>query len=308
MIPIFIETDLHDDVDDVGALAVAHTLARAGAVDLLGINVNTTSVWGPRLVSAINRYYGVDTPIGVLQPPSETLGPQEFVRATSRLFGTDTTAPVASGVTLLRHTFAAAGERGVTMVSLGFFGNLTELLDSGPDAISPLSGAELARRSIARTVVMGGCFAGADQTATSLPEYNFADAPNLTREFLREWPGPIDFIGWEVGQDVITGRELLKAHGRESPVFTAYQLHSGYGTGRPSWDLIAVFLAVCPEWPAFDWSAPGTVSIDHRAVTVWNSDPHGDHRFAVRRHEIGEIARVIDHYLLQPSRFTARQC
>lgn len=299
MIPLFVETDIHDDVDDVGALAVAHVLELAGRIRLQGINVNTASVWGPRLVRAINRYYGSDVPVGAQIPASGSTGPEEFVRGTSRLFGTDDAQPDDEAIALFRRVLAGAPEGGITVVSLGFFGNLTGLLASGPDEVSPLTGAELVRRAVARTVVMGGCFGGGPADAAALPEYNFAEDPERTRVFLRDWPGPIDFVGWETGYDVVTGRGLLAAHGRESPVSTAYQLHSGFGNGRPSWDLIAVLLAADPGWEAFEWSGCGEAGIDGLAVTSWVPGVHGRHRHAIRRAAPEEVAAELDALLLR---------
>lgn len=44
--PIFIDTDIFSDVDDIGAIAVANTLHNCGIVDLQAVIINTPSKYG----------------------------------------------------------------------------------------------------------------------------------------------------------------------------------------------------------------------------------------------------------------------
>ena len=63
---IILETDMTFDVDDVGALAVLHTLADGGRANVLAVNYNEVHPNGSRAIGAINTWYGrPDLPVGL---------------------------------------------------------------------------------------------------------------------------------------------------------------------------------------------------------------------------------------------------
>ena len=49
-------------------------------------------------------------------------------------------------------------DNSVTIVTVGFLSNISELLNSGPDKFSKLSGVELVRKKVAQWVAMAGSF------------------------------------------------------------------------------------------------------------------------------------------------------
>lgn len=298
-VPILIETDLCDDVDDAGALAVAHALADDGLVQILGIGINTSGHWSHSAARVFNRYYGrPDLPVGILHPITDEIGPEDYARAVSRMHqGTPAPTCLPRAVDVLREALERAEDGTVTVISIGYFGNLVALLDSSADETSTRTGAELVGTKVARTLVMGGVFgtrALPEQGPEPVAETNFAYDVDQTARFLGEWPGPIDFVGWETAADVITGRTLPLTQGDGSPIAIAYALHSGRGTGRPSWDLLAVMLSASELEGHIAWSEPGTVAVDDIARTVWTARADGDHRYAKVVSTATEIADVID--------------
>jgi inosine-uridine nucleoside N-ribohydrolase len=63
--PIILDTDMSIDVDDVGALCVAHALEDLGEAKILAITHDTGLSEGVGAVSVINHYYGRDhIPLG----------------------------------------------------------------------------------------------------------------------------------------------------------------------------------------------------------------------------------------------------
>ena len=64
---LLIDTDLFADVDDVGALAVAHAYARRGACRIAAIVLDTPSRHGVPAVRAINAFYDADVPVGAFR-------------------------------------------------------------------------------------------------------------------------------------------------------------------------------------------------------------------------------------------------
>ena len=134
---------MYTDFDDVGALAVLHTLADAGECEILGTVVSTRKSPATGMVELINGFYGrADLPIGA--PRGLGLGPDvdpdalknasykiyaETVAAHPKLrFPTGDAVPDANEV--YRRLLAAAPDGSVTIVTVGFTTNLRRLLET----------------------------------------------------------------------------------------------------------------------------------------------------------------------------------
>ena len=63
-VDIIVDTDLSIDVDDVGAMCVAHALVDRGEARLLAVIHDTALPEGVGAVSVINEYYGRQIPLG----------------------------------------------------------------------------------------------------------------------------------------------------------------------------------------------------------------------------------------------------
>ncbi|EOD20735.1 hypothetical protein EMIHUDRAFT_229346 [Emiliania huxleyi CCMP1516] len=67
---IIIDTDMSIDVDDVGALCLAHALQDRNKAEILAVTHNTGLEQGVGAVSVINHYFGRDDiPIGAYRGP-----------------------------------------------------------------------------------------------------------------------------------------------------------------------------------------------------------------------------------------------
>ena len=286
-------------VDDVGALCVLHALVDNGEAQLLAAVHNSDSPRGVDALAAINAYFGrpavpvgaysggigdptntsYASPWGFQRPPPARpwqVGPyvddlvEQFpsrVRTASEADG--------SALAVLRRTLRAAAPSSVTIVSVGYLTNLHDLLRSGADDESPLTGIELVRASVARLVVMGGRhtfhigdpvewnLAGADHGISvcanrSCGAYNNLGA--ISNATLALWPTDVErvFIDFETGVKVWTGGVLALSAPDDSPCRRAYQvfcsvnLHWCQGTSRCSWDIQAAVYAVrgTEEWYA----------------------------------------------------------
>lgn len=287
---VFIETDIQMDVDDVGALALAIGLERRGVIRIAGVGVNTRSRWGARAVERMKTAYGAEFPVGVLRPLDDTVvGERDYARLLGEDVPSDADWPDAHE--LLKAILEAADDGSVRVVSIGFYGNLVRLLSTG-SAADRVAAGRLVGAKVRSTIVMGGLFPRGR-------EFNFVEEPATTRDFLAAWPTPIDFIGQEVGNEVITGRDLSQALGAEHPVAVAYRAYCGEGAGRPSWDLIAVYAAAFPAWRALAWSAPGHVSVNAEdGANDFVADPHGPHRYALLAAPANTVAAALDDVLL----------
>ncbi|SEE97436.1 nucleoside hydrolase [Ruania alba] len=291
---LYLESDFYMDVDDVAALAIALTLHTAGKIDLIGFGVNADNEWGARCAEVVTYPYDVDLPVGVrggiMEEPDRR--PYDHSRTLCESYSEVPRRHPSDGTAALRRALAAAAPGSVTVASVGFMDNLVGLLDSGPDEHSDLAGVDLIRRSVGRTVMMGGVF-------PSGREHNLAWRPALTRSVLERWPGPIELVGFEAADQVVIGRDLADDLGQESPVALAFRLFEEFAgrTGRPSWDPLTVYLAAFGECELVEWSEPGRLTLDDDGTNHFHPEPGGPHKYAIPRVGPEQLARELDGWL-----------
>lgn len=242
-LPLLVDTDICAAVDDVAALAMANAMHTRGEVRLLGVMVNTRGDAGAAAVDVVNTYYGhPDIPIGALQPTDASICEEyahDYVGRLVERFPHDLRggSSASNAVRLYRQLLAREKKGSVVIVSLGAATNLAALLDSGPDAFSPLSGAELVRDKVARTVLMGGQYPRSDA-----PEFNFLLDPAGARRVMRDWPAPLVLSGGETFVKI--GKRVSTLGPADSPVRATFEI--GFGTGIDSeiWDVLPLLYAV----------------------------------------------------------------
>lgn len=306
---IIFDTDIGGDCDDAGALALLHRLCNKGEAELLAVTACYATPYVAGCIDAINTYFGRIVPIGVnYAKKSKNRGVyagelcDNFPnRYPADKFGTDQAAP--DTLTVLRKTLAAAEDHSVTLVVTGTLSSMAKLIVSGADASSPLTGKELVRNKIVRTVVMGGRFFeswpmtifpdGNDSGMHVTWEWNirgtgYGDAKTVCDE----WVGELIFSSYEIGSYIRTMVGYPSRAEEDDPVARAYDLHNG-GAGRCSWDLTAMLDAVRPGryWNYHEY---GRVSVDEELVTHWTHDETRKHTFLLPKTDYEEIRRIID--------------
>ncbi|TVY12826.1 hypothetical protein LARI1_G009161 [Lachnellula arida] len=244
---IIIDTDIFSDVDDSGALLLASTLDN---VNLLAVNVNYPSSYSALAASAILAHYGhPDVPVGLSRPITNDsffddwafeLG--EYASKVAYHWSNGT-LPWGSAekawepVELYRKILSEQEDGNVTIASIGFFDNLSGLLNSTADSYSALSGPELIAAKVSELVIMGGEY-------PSGSEYNFYGGnPALTAHVVNNWQGRITFSGSELGGNVTSGAPLTVEGPESDPVRAAYRWYIGYNNSRYSWDPLTVLYA-----------------------------------------------------------------
>ena len=249
---VILDTDLGIDVDDAGALAVLHALADKGEARILATVANVNDPYAPGALDAINTYYGrPDIPVGrnthkqysVATPWWRGYAPR-FVRNLALEFPNDTdTHNLKSAVSVYRKALAAQPDGSVTVISVGFMQNLADLLASGSDGYSNLSGTALIKRKVKHLVVMGGTYPRSDKDLYLRGGRDISPAPAI--RVLEDWPTTIVFTAGNVCGDISTGQTLARKTPRSNPVRAAYTLFNNReGAGRDSWDLCSVLYAV----------------------------------------------------------------
>jgi inosine-uridine nucleoside N-ribohydrolase len=301
---IILDTDIDSDVDDVEAVAMVHALADQKKVNLLGVIVTSDDPYAPLCVSAINKYFGrPKVPIGFLKNQREIIHREryKYTKQISEEFphGLKSHEKAEDAVLLYRKLLSKSPDSSVVIVTIGHLSSLQNLLKSGADKISSLSGKELVEKKVAKWLCMGGLFPAGK-------EANFFNPDPLSTVYcLQHWNKPVTFAGWEIGKNVITGGQYLKDKiPVKSPVYRAYQLYNNFA-GRSSWDQIAVFLLLDESKKYFDTVKDGYCEVKDDGSNKWMTDkdsPYQEYLVFKPNADQKELAKVIDDMVLNIAR------
>ena len=296
---LIIDTDISDDCDDTGALAIANAAQDDGKVDLLGVMVDTPSKWGAPAVDAIDTYYGHgNIPIGTLKPNNDAVDTPNYAQVLAQQFPnslhTGTRAPNATA--LYREILARQPDHSVTIAGIGFETNLENLLKSGPDQYSKLSGTALVAQKVKQLVLMGGGY-------PSGHEFNFDSYPSATQYVVNNWPTRVVFDGLEVGNTVYTGSQLFTQTPVTDPVRKAYEIYVGDGNNRNSWDPSTVFYSIYGNDGLFTLNSdPGSNQVAADGSNTWVSSPVKDQNYLIKTAPDATIAQALSNLMVQPPR------
>ena len=310
-IKILFDTDIGGDCDDAGAMAVMHELANRRECEILAVTHCCAGPYNAGCIDAINRYFGrPDIPVGVFHPEDNVITHWRDVYARSvaerfpNRFSGGEKCP--GTVEIMRKTLVAAKDGEVTLVVTGALHSMRRLLESAPDQISPLSGAELICRKICRTVIMGGRFhkhwpepivLGGGYVVDS--EFNIACDIPAAQKVCDQWPGELIFCSYEIGFALHTGVQLQTQANPENPVRVAYEVwgqQSGE-VGRESWDPATMLYAIRPDVGYWKLHEYGRIRTADNGVTTWEKDPSARHTFLVENAPLEEVRRILDELL-----------
>lgn len=278
---LIFDTDIGNDCDDAMALALIHALQNRGACELLAVTLTNPDPRAGRMVDAINTFYGrPDIPIGInsASPHAER----------SRYLGVVPEFPhdfdperAPSALSLIRRTLAGADDHSVVLVQVGFFTNLADLLESGPDEWSGLSGIDLVRAKVASVSLMAGAFHPV-WGENYFPEYNVKFDVVAAEKVARLWPTPMVWSGAEIGEAVRYPAVSIDedfGYVTKHPVKEAYQRYNPTPHERPCYDLTSVLQAVWPDRGYFELSRPGRVDVLPDSFTRFRAAENGRDRY-----------------------------
>lgn len=270
-IPVFLDTDIGPDCDDVGALAILNLLCDRGSARLIGATHCTGSPYGLSAISAVNTAFGRAVPMGTCQDKT-FLADGPALCYTPTIASTfahrcPPEAPQRSAVEALCEALEAQVDASVTLTAIGPQNNLAAFLRDGT------AGALIARK-VRRLVLMAGRFEG---EGAQQAEWNIEQDAEAARLVALRWPGEVIYCPFETGESVLTGG-CLTEYG-QNPVALAYRLFTRGGMLRPSWDLIAVYYAVLGESGLWSLSEPGVVTVGKNGVTRFEPQAGGKHRY-----------------------------
>lgn len=289
VVPVILDTDIGNDIDDVLALQMLLNYEKQSKVDILGITISKSNPMTVAYLDGYCRFNGMpDVPLGYAyggvnpEPYSylpitlDTLVEGKRVLDPERTL----TAAIPEAYRLMRQLLAKQRDSSVAMVVVGPLTNLSRLLASEPDAYSPLTGMELVESKVRMLSVMAGRFAG----NTDEPEWNVQQDLAASIQLFEKWPTPVVASGWEVGNELLFPHEVLLDRGRidhNHPLVISYQVYDKMPYDRPSWDLTSVLYAVEPHTGHFDLSESGTISIGADGRSSFSGGIHGKHRYLI---------------------------
>lgn len=297
-VKIIFDTDIGPDYDDVGALAFLHAMADSGRAEILAtISSNRDELSAPS-IDVINTYFNrPDVEIGAPKAGGASMSsfqhwPDSLVaKYPHRL---KSTSDAQDAVKLYRKILSIQPDKSVTIVTVGFLTNLSNLLKSAPDELSPLSGEDLIKQKVTKLVSMAGKFPEGR-------EFNIFIDSTSSKFVYEKWPGEVFFSGFEIGWEIRTGLRLIKSPVRNSPVKDVFRISIPLSeedrNGRMSWDETAVLIAVYGTEGFFD-TKNGAIIVYPNGKNGWKDDTEGKHRYVVQKMPVPEITRFIEDRMM----------
>ena len=245
-VPIIFDSDMGPDYDDVGAITLLHALADSGQAKILATIASTKYDGVACVMNVFNSYFNrPNTPVAV--PKGNALTLRDWQHWTDTLIekyphSIKSNGDVPDAPDLYRKILSKQPDHSVTIVTVGFLTNLSNLLLSRADKYSSLEGKELVRQKVKQLVCMAGRFPSGN-------EFNVnRDAP-ASQNVFSNWPTNILFSGFEIGQKIKVGLPLIHNDAIDnSPVKDVFRISIPMAiedsAGRMSWDETAVLVAV----------------------------------------------------------------
>jgi hypothetical protein len=300
------------------SLAMLHALHDRHEINLVAVTLSTEEKDAASYVDLVDTFYGhPSVAVGVVKNGvtgkatverfSKQLNPDFFEavpypRALSQRRNPDgsvvyphrlvdgSKAPEA--VSLLRKTLASLPDGSAVMIQVGFCTNLARLVESAPDAASPLDGVALVRKKVKLLSLMGGNFAETHYQGKAypkgLPEFNLmVDAPSAQKLFDR-WPGDIVVSGVEIGGKLLYPAKSIEddfTYAQNHPIAESYRYFRGGGMKWPhdhaTFDLTSVLYAARPDRDYFSVSKPGKVTVMPDGSSKFEEIEGGRHRHLI---------------------------
>ncbi|KAL5363716.1 Inosine/uridine-preferring nucleoside hydrolase domain-containing protein [Aspergillus floccosus] len=305
---LIVDTDFFSDVEpaylkqqsDVSALLLACTLPGA---DLLAVNINYPSTYSALAVSSVLGHYGhPHVPIGLPRPYNNSTYLDEFVYEHGTTLAWLDVNGTWDPSDLYRKVLSQQPDQSVTIASIGFLNNLSNLLNSTADEYSHLSGPELVAAKVNELVIMGGGY-------PSGHEFNFwGYSPAATTHVVNAWPGAMVFSGAELGENVFSGARLMVEGPSDDPTRAAYLWYNGYNNSRYSWDPLTVLYAVEGKGGIFEFgNDSGYNHVHPNGTNVWrsNAGQYPQHYLRLAVSSITAGKRLDELYLRGAGMFSA---
>lgn len=303
---IIFDTDMGPDYDDVGAIALLHAMADSGECTILATIASNRHPYVAAVLNAMNTYFkrpGI--PVGVVSGKAVSIASfqkWDSLVAVNYPHTIQSNEQAEDALRLYRKLLAAAPDKSITIVTVGFFTNMANLLQSGPDEFSALNGSALVQQKVKLLVSMAARF---DAEMGRFKEFNVMQDAAAAAATFNKWPTPIIFSGFEIGVKIFTGLPIVNntaiTHSPVKDVFArSIPLDPNDKNGRMSWDETAVLVAVRGYQPYFNVAA-GTIVAQADGSNGWDTKGVRDH-YLVHKLPTASIEKILNELIMhQPA-------
>ncbi len=298
---VIFDTDMGPDYDDVGAIALLHAFADQGKIEILATIASTKYEGVAGVLDVLNTYFQrPDLPIAV--PTDTAIVQKDWQHWTDTLLANyphsiRRNAEVPDAVALYRKLLAAQPDESVTLITVGFLTNISNLLKSKGDKYSTLSGMELVKKKVVKLVSMAGKFPEGS-------EFNVNQDPEASQYVVSNWPKTIIYSGFEIGEQIHSGIPLISNQEiTNSPVKDAFALSIPMDkqdvNGRMSWDQTAVWVAAKGYEKYFEL-VEGKMQVADDGSNSWDTSGKGQFRLVGKSNMMGIEKEINDLMMHQP--------
>jgi len=295
-VPVILDTDIGPDYDDVGAVAVLHSLADRGEAIPLAIFASNKNELVAPTINLMNTYFGrPGLAIGAPKGKAPNIGawqkwPQMLLDKYPHSINSTDEVPDAVGI--YRKILSQQKDNSVTIVSIGFLTNLSNLLNSKPDQFSKLPGKDLVKKKVRKLVSMAGGFPKGR-------EYNLLTDSSASENVFNNWPTPVIFSGVEIGKNIKTGLGLVHDTSVSGPVKDVFSFcipkAKEDSAGRMSWDETTVLVAIRGASPYFGLKR-GHIIISG-GNNSWKDESNGSQYYLTKSMPSAEISAILEMYM-----------
>lgn len=299
--------DFGSSTDDLFALMMLNHYMDEGLVDLKGVVVNRMGEKNMGVVDIFNTFYGhPDIPIGVER--NGVKNPRVFIpyNGICDLKGKDgklmfqrtqtDAKKCLDGYKLYRKILSQSENHSVVLVEIGFSTSLAQLMQSGADEYSTLTGQELVAQKVKAVYIQSGRFEPTD----SLCGYNMRAASKESKVFYDLLPKNVDLnmspsmVG--DGMDYVAADVLADLKDVEvNPIKAVYE-HYQCDTGQRMWDTNCLVQAVMGD-KGYELSPRGWVTFVDRgeeSLMLFTQDPNGNARYQIKGDSYFNTEKVMD--------------
>jgi len=297
-VPVIFDTDMGPDYDDVGAIALLHAFADKGQARILATVASTKYEEVASVINALNTWFKrPGLPIGV--PKGKAVTQKDWQHWTDTVIAKyphtiKSNDEVPDAVAVYRKILAQQPDNSVTIVTVGFLTNISNLLQSAADEYSPLTGAELVNKKVKNLVSMAGGFPAGK-------EFNIKEDAEAAKYVFEHFKKPVLFTGFEIGKKIKTGLPLVNNKNIvNSPVKDVFSIclpmAKEDNEGRMSWDETAVLIAVKGYKPYYTVK-PGAIQIAADGSNTWNAKGTG-HHYVVEAQPAKKVEDLINELMM----------
>jgi pyrimidine-specific ribonucleoside hydrolase len=295
---VIFDSDMGPDYDDVGAITILHALADKGEANILATMVSTKYDGVAGVLNVFNTYFNrPNIPIGV--PKGKALELRDWQHWTDTVLAkyphqVKNNDEVPDAVQLYRKILSLQPDNSVTIVTIGFLTNLSNLLNSTADKYSRLDGKQLVKKKVKLLVCMGGRF-------PSGYEFNVMKDAAASQNVYENWNTPIIFSGFEIGAKVLAGLPLIHNETiKNDPVKDVFRisipLAKEDSLGRKSWDETAVLVAI-KGYSQFYTLHPGRIKVADDGKNTWDDNGKGQ-AYLVEKIDYKEVEKLINELIM----------